>query len=62
MKWKFNLDDSTKSRYGIVVVRDIFMYLVIGIKVSKHTFVVGVGPQKLRKTTTVDTYHCNFKP
>ena len=44
MTWKFHVYDSTKSRYGIIIGRDLLPVIGLYIKFSDRAILCGIVP------------------
>ena len=60
MTWKCHVDESTNSRYNIILCRDLLIELVLDLKLSENIIICGEGTYKGRSAPMVDVSNCNF--
>ena len=62
VSWKCHVDNSTYSRYGMILGRDLLTALVLGLKLSKNIVVVREGTYEGFLAPLFDVSNYEYKP
>ena len=61
MTWKYHVDESTNSKYDMILVRDLLTVLGLDLKFSDNVIIFGEGPYEGCSTPMVDISNYDLK-